>query len=163
MTQLFRSLKELTTYLLSLQLIDPDGYDSWAAESKPEWVGSPQRLSSGARLLSRNRYKAVISIEGFSSNADLLINQILLWLTNRDHDFDDLGYPELDVELLDDDKADIEISIWFEDGCYATPVECPELGTASDLLYWRDKCWKLADPDPPAIVDDVVIEVIRGC
>lgn len=118
-----KSLKALSDHIRSLQLTDDDTFDSWAEDGHIEPSGSlvVDGLEPVERLF-RNRYTAVFSWENFSGDANQLFGEIIIWLNAHNYDYDDLGNPEFDVEILTDDTAEVEIRLTFEDSVYNLPI-----------------------------------------
>ena len=115
-----KQLKALSDYLRDLELIDDDRFDSWAEAGTLEPSG--QAITAGANpvnLAYRTQYTAILSWEGFTGNAYLLFAEVLRWLSENCYDYDELGFPQFDVELVDNDSADVEITVSFEESVYA--------------------------------------------
>lgn len=113
-----KSLKALTEHLKDLELIN-DNFDAWAEKGRLEYSGT--HLQAGfvkSELLYRLQYTAVFSWEAWGGDAYFLFAMIVEWLRDHDYDFDEFGEPEWSADLLDDQTADVEISIRFEDAVY---------------------------------------------
>lgn len=82
-------------------------------------------------LLHTMKYRAVFSIEGYTYTTyhiEQLSAQIVAWLgTNDDREALDDPMPNIDVDLLDDETAIIEITVEFEEDVYITPHEEGEI------------------------------------
>ena len=113
-----KSLKALTTHLSALELIN-DNFDSWAEGGTLEYSGS-QVLGglNPASLLYRLRYTAVFSWEGWGGDSYALFAEVMQWLVEQDYDFDVLGLPGFDADILDDQTADLDLRIRFDDAVY---------------------------------------------
>ena len=115
-----KKLRALSSYLRSIHLIDDDRFESWAESGTLEPSG--QQVISGfnpINLAYRTQYDAILSWEAFTSDAYQLFAEVLRWLHENDYDFDEMGFPTFDVEMIDDDSADVEIKISFEEAVYA--------------------------------------------
>lgn len=136
-----KQLAAITSFLLDLDLV--------AAEQIESWVENPQMVPAGTVRIAtgiviyRQTYTAVIAIERFPHKrhpVELLFAHISAWLIDNDGDrFDDEDAKiTTDVEIMDDNTADIEISIDF--------IE--EVGMIEDALgtiMLSGKKYKLAD------------------
>jgi len=112
-------LKALSDHLRDLRLIDDDRFDSWAEQGTLAPSGRQVITgSSPITLAYRLNYTAVLSWEGFTHDAYQLFAEVIHWLTLNCYDFDELGMPSFDVELEDNEAADIEITINFEESVY---------------------------------------------
>lgn len=111
-----KQLAAITAFIVGLDLI--------AAEQIESWVENPQIVPAGTVktrdgvVIYRQTYTAVIAIERYPHKrcpAELLFAHISAWLIDNDGDrFDDKDAKiTTDVEIMEDDTADIEISIDF--------------------------------------------------
>jgi len=105
-------LRALTTFLLESRLVMPEQLDSWAekVELSLIWKHTERGLHMGDM-----RYQAVIVLERFADHPGRLMALLGSWLENHDGaraDYD-LATPRFDIEQLDDDTADVEISLEF--------------------------------------------------
>lgn len=119
-----KQLKALSDHLRDLQLIDDDRFDSWAEQGSLEPSG--RKVVDGfepVTLAYRLQYTAVLSWEGFTHDAYQLFAEVVQWLTLNEYDFDDLGMPSFDVELVDNEAADIELTISFEEAVYTQETD----------------------------------------
>lgn len=108
-------LAQLTRFLIELNLVAAEQIDSWV--ENPRIVPSGKSLGNGQIVMYRHEYDAVIVIERYPHkvhSAQLLFAHICSWVMNND-DRDEIARPRIDVDILDDDTADIEISISFEE------------------------------------------------
>ena len=105
-------LRALTTFLRDSRLVMPEQLDSWAekVELSLIWKYTERGLHMGDM-----RYQAVIVLERFADHPGRLMALLGSWLENHDGDRADydLGTPRFDIEQLDDDTADVEISLEF--------------------------------------------------
>lgn len=124
-------LQQITKHLLSLNLVAAEQIDSWV--ENPQIIPSAKSLGQGTVVLYRQTYDAVIYIERFNHQAhpaELLFGCVCAWLMENDDDRDEIAAPRTDVEILDDNLADIEITISFEEDVIAVldPAGLIELG-----------------------------------
>lgn len=121
-----KSLKALHYHLGELELINCDAFDAYVLEGKLEPSNALYTCGlDQSQILYRINYIAVFSFEGWHGgegrDAYFLFACVLQWLTNNDYDYDNQGFPEIDVEFRDDELADLEIRIRFEDKVYGLP------------------------------------------
>jgi hypothetical protein len=111
-----KQIAAITAFLLDLDLV--------AAEQIESWVENPQIVPAGTWrtakgvVIYRQRYTAVIAIERYPHKrhpAELLFAHISAWLIEHDGERFDNEDAKIttDVEILDDDTADILVSIDF--------------------------------------------------
>lgn len=127
-----KTLKALTAHLDSLQLTDKDSFDSWVEKGTLEYSGAT--LIDGVErvnLLMRVPYLAVLSWENWNGDAYRLFFSVIMWLTENDYDFDRFGMPEFTAAVSDDDLADVQIEIRFEDHIYESGGEMVDAPTSS--------------------------------
>jgi hypothetical protein len=110
-------LRALTTFLLERNLVLPEQLDSWAEKVNLAliWKHTEQGLRMGDM-----RYQAVILIERFADHPGRLMALLGSWLENHDSNRADLDLadPSFDIEQLDDDTADVEINLEFNEPQY---------------------------------------------
>ena len=127
-------LKSLDQHLRDKQLIDDDSFDSWSEDGSLE--PSFETVRSGVEpvmLALRMRYTAVFSWEGFTGSAMDLFLTIMVWLSDQDYDFDELGEPTFDAEMVDNQSADVEISISFIEAVHAKKDDNGEWVVTDDI------------------------------
>lgn len=127
-----KSLKALTAHLDSLQLTSKDYFDSWVEKGTLEYSGAT--ITDGVEqvnLLMRLPYLAVLSWENWSGDAYRLFFEVMKWLAQHDHDFDRFGMPEFTSVVSDDNLADVQIEIRFEDHIYESGGEMVDEPTPS--------------------------------
>lgn len=132
-------LQQITQFLVNLNLVDVSQIDSWV--ENPQIVPSGKSLGSGGIVLYRQEYDAVISIERFPHKnhpAELLFGQICAWLMESDPDRDEIAKPRTDVDILDDQTADIEITISFEENIEAVPDPAGTINLGGTLYRLAD-------------------------
>ncbi|ERV72675.1 TPA: phage tail protein [Pseudomonas aeruginosa] len=103
-------LRALTAYLLDRQLVPAEQLDSFAEQVSLTLVWKPER--EGLRL-GAMRYRAVIILERLADHPGRLMALVGSWLENNDQDRDGLPDPVFDVEQMDPDLADVELSVEF--------------------------------------------------
>lgn len=104
-------LRALTTFLLERQLVAPEQLDSWAEQITLNLTWKPDL--DGLHL-GDMRYRAVIVLERFADHPGRLMALLGSWLENNDPDRDDdLPAPTFDIEQLDNDLADVELTLEF--------------------------------------------------
>jgi hypothetical protein len=105
-------LRALTAFLLESRLVMPEQLDSWAekVELSLIWKHTERGLHMGDM-----RYQAVIVLERFADHPGRLMALIGSWLENHDSSRADyeLAAPRFDIEQMDSDTADVEISLEF--------------------------------------------------
>ncbi|WP_267269641.1 phage tail protein [Pseudomonas protegens] len=103
-------LRALTTFLIDRQLVAPEQVDSFA-----EQVNLDLFWKSGAKGLHMGdmRYRAVLVLERFAETPALLMALVGSWLETHDPDRDDLPAPAFVIEQLDNDLADVELTLEF--------------------------------------------------
>ncbi len=104
-------LRALTTFLLERHLVRPEQLDSWAEQITLNLTWKPDL--DGLHL-GDMRYRAVIVMERFADHPGRLMALLGSWLENNDPDRDDdLPAPTFDIEQLDNDLADVELTVEF--------------------------------------------------
>lgn len=130
-----KSLKSLTEYLRSLQLINDDAFDSFAVDGTLE--PSSADLRSGfdpAVLLFRQVYTAEFSWENWHGDAAQLFAIVYQWLIDHDYDFDEHGFPAWSCYPVDDSLVDVELRIKFVDPVYCQPFVTGDLPVLLDSV-----------------------------
>lgn len=119
-------LRALTTFLLARNLVLPEQLDSWAEKVNLSLIW--KHTEHGLRM-GDMRYEAVIVIERFADHPGRLMALLGSWLENYDTDRADfeLADPNFDIEQLDDDTADVEISLEFIEPQYLAEAENGEI------------------------------------
>ena len=110
-------LQALTDYLRSRDLVPPEQLDSWAETSSVELIWKD---SVDGMYMGDFNYSAVISFERFSDHPARLVALVGSWLETNDQDRDGLPQVKLDIEMLDNDLADVDIAIAFSEPQYLT-------------------------------------------
>ncbi|NNA92860.1 phage tail protein [Pseudomonas gessardii] len=110
-------LKALTAYLMARDLVAPEQFDSWTEQVSLELIWKPDR--DGLHM-SDMRYRAVFALERFADHPARLMALVASWLETHDPDRDrhDLPAPLFNVEPLDADTFDVELSLEFVEAQY---------------------------------------------
>ena len=117
-------LRALTTFLIERRLVLPEQLDSWAEQVTLELVWKPD---VGGLHLGDMRYSAVIVLERFADHPGRLMALLGSWLEQHDADRDDLPAPSFDIEQLDNDLADVELTLEFVEPQYLAEDEGGEI------------------------------------
>ena len=118
-------LRALTTFLLERRLVAPEQLDSWAEQVTLNLTWKPDL--NGLHL-GDMRYRAVIVMERFADHPGRLMALLGSWLENHDPDRDDdLPAPTFDIEQLDNDLADVELTLEFVEPQYLAEADDGEI------------------------------------
>lgn len=113
-------LQQLTAFLVGLNLVAAEQLDGWV--ENPQILPRGKSMGDGGMVLYTQTYDAVISIERFPHKnhpAELLFGQVCAWLIEHGDGTDEIPKPRTDVDVLDDQTADIEMTISFEEDVMA--------------------------------------------
>ena len=110
-----KKLKALTSYLLARNLVMPEQLDSWASQVNQDLIWKPDL--KGMHFADM-RYSAVVVFERFADEPGRLMALLAGWLQTYDHDRDDLPSPTFAIDILDNDLADVEITLEFVESLY---------------------------------------------
>ncbi|KMN09064.1 phage tail protein [Pseudomonas helleri] len=108
----------LTKFLKECQLVLPEQLDSWTDQVTLDLIWKPD--VDGLHM-GDMRYSATIIFERFADHPGRLMALVGSWLENNDSDRDrryDLPAPKFDVSMLDNDLADVEITLEFVEPQY---------------------------------------------
>ena len=110
-------LRALTTFLLERRLVLEEQLDSWTEQVSLELVWKPDLKGMH---LGDMRYRAAIVLERFADHPARLMALVGSWLENNDkrRDRHELPAPIFAVEMLDNDLADVEITLEFVEPQY---------------------------------------------
>jgi hypothetical protein len=143
-----RQLAELTALLINLDLVAAENIESVVDEPKIIPSGKIATLDTGLNapgiVLYRQTYTAVFNIDDYPFNehpVEELFGQISAYLLENGKGTDQIPQPETNVEVLDNDTANIEVQIKFEQDVYA--VEDEVAGT----ITIKNKKYRVADPE----------------
>jgi len=139
-----KQLADLTAFLISLNLVAVENIDSYIDD--PKIIPSGKLTSDDSIILYRLDYTATINIEAYPHKRhapELLFGHLCAWLMDNDAERDEIATPNVDVDILDNETADIEISIDFEEDVHAIEDITGEISLngkqykilASDLYY----------------------------
>ena len=100
----------LTKFLKERRLVLPEQLDSWTDQVTLDlfWKPDVDGLHMGDM-----RYSATIVFERFADHPARLMALVGSWLETNDKNRDDLPAPKFDVSMLDNDLADVEITLEF--------------------------------------------------
>ena len=110
-------LKALTSYLIERRLVPPEQLDSWTDQVTLELVWKPD---VDGMHMANMRYRAAIILERFADHPARLMALVGSWLENHDPDRDrhELPAPLFAVEMLDNDLADVDVTLEFVEPQY---------------------------------------------
>ncbi len=128
-----KKLKALTSYLLARNLVMPEQLDSWADQVNLDLIWKPD---VGGMRMGDMRYSATIVLERFADHPGRLMALVGSWLETNDpgRDRDELPAPKFDITMLDNDLADVDITLEFNEPQYL--AEDP----AGEIVAF-DKTW----------------------
>ena len=110
-----KKLKALTSYLLSRNLVMPEQLDSWANQIRLEMIWKPDLKGMH---FANMRYSAVVVFERFADDPGRLMALVGSWLESHDRDRDGLPMLSFAIDMLDNDLADVEITVEFVEPQY---------------------------------------------
>ncbi len=116
-------LAAITAFLVQQNLVAAEQIDSWV--ENVELFPAGDERGNGV-LMFRQEYTIGIEIERYpykTHPAELLFALLSCWLMDNDSERDEIAVPKVDVEVLDDSIADLEITIEFTEDI--TAVEDP--------------------------------------
>lgn len=108
-------LKALTTYLIERNLVMPEQLDSWANQVTLDLIWKPD--VKGLHFADMH-YSATIVLERFADDPGRLMALLGSWLENHDRDRDGLPSMTFAIDMLDNDLADVEITVEFVEPQY---------------------------------------------
>ena len=110
-------LKALTAYLIACRLVPSEQLDSWADQVNLDLIWKPD--VDGMRM-GDMRYSATIELERFDDHPSRLMALVGSWLEANDpsRDRDELPAPKFDISMLDNDLADVDITLEFNEPLY---------------------------------------------
>lgn len=103
-------LLALTKFLKERRLVLPEQLDSWTDQVTLDlfWKPDVDGLHMGDM-----RYSATIIFASFADHPARLMALVGSWLETNDKNRNDLPAPKFDVSMLDNDLADVEITLEF--------------------------------------------------
>ncbi|WKD48344.1 phage tail protein [Microbulbifer spongiae] len=107
-------LTAITAHLLAANLVSSEQLHSWMENGQME--PASKHLGQGLRVC-RQSYDAVIQIERFAGDPALLFALVTTWLMEQDGARFELNLPapDVDVDVIDERAADVEITIRFSE------------------------------------------------
>ena len=105
-------LVALTKHLIERNLVAPELLDSWAEQVILEMIWKPD---VDGMHMANMRYRAVIVLERFADHPGRLMALLGSWLENHDQDRHrhELPAPVFAIDMLDNDLADVEVTLEF--------------------------------------------------
>ena len=110
-----KKLQALTSYLLSRNLVMPEQLDSWANQISLEMIWKPDLKGMH---FANMRYSAVVVFERFADDPGRLMALVGSWLESYDRNRDGLPMLNFAIDILDNDLADVEITVEFVEPQY---------------------------------------------
>ena len=110
-----KKLQALTRYLIERRLVMPEQLDSWANQISLELIWKPD--VKGLHFADM-RYSAAIVLERFADEPGRLMALLGSWLESHDRDRDGLPALTFAIDMLDNDLADVEITVDFVEPQY---------------------------------------------
>ncbi|KMN15718.1 tail protein [Pseudomonas weihenstephanensis] len=110
-----KKLQALTSYLIERRLVMPEQLDSWANQISLELIWKPD--VKGLHFADM-RYSAAIVLERFADEPGRLMALLGSWLESHDRDRDGLPALTFAIDMLDNDLADVEITVEFVEPQY---------------------------------------------
>lgn len=106
-------LRALHAHVVAQNIVMPETLDSWMEDGAIKPTNT--RLSADQYAVARLEYDAVFLFDRFTGNPALLIATVAAWLMDHDDNRDDnkLPLPDIDVDMIDDKTAQVEIRIRF--------------------------------------------------
>lgn len=137
-----KQLAAITSFLVGLNLVSAEQIESWADKINILPAGTDKGV--GGVVICRNAYTATIFIERYphkTHRAELLFAHVSAWLMDNDSDRldqKDAGI-ETEVDILDDETADIMLSIDFIEEIGIVP------DSGGDICF-NGRYWRLGEP-----------------
>ena len=112
-------LRALTKYLIEHRVVVAEQLESCAEQVNLTLIWKPEELGLH---MGDMRYRAVIFLERLTENPARLMALLGTWLVNNDPDrhLDELPAPTFDIEQMDPDASDVEITVEFIEPLYLT-------------------------------------------
>ena len=110
-----KKLQALTRYLIERRLVMPEQLDSWANQISLELIWKPD--VKGLHFADM-RYSAAIVLERFADEPGRLMALLGSWLESHDRNRDGLPALTFAIDMLDNDLADVEITVEFVEPQY---------------------------------------------
>ena len=134
-------MKKLGLLRTFLELQKYKKFDAWVENIELKTRGSNE---GNKVLLHTMEYRAVFSIEGYAYQKypiELFNARLLTWLADNDdrQDLEDSS-PNITIDLLDNETADIELTLQFEEDVYITEIE-------GGPIEYAGRTWALEEPE----------------
>ena len=110
-----KKLQALTRYLIERRLVMPEQLDSWANQISLEMIW---KSDLKGMHFANMRYSAVVVFERFADDPGRLMALVGSWLESHDRDRDGLPMLSFAIDMLDNDLADVEITVEFVEPQY---------------------------------------------
>lgn len=112
-------LRALTKYLIEHRVVVAEQLESCAEQVNLTLVWKPGELGLH---MGDMRYRAVIFLERFTEQPARLMALLGTWLVNNDPErhLDELPAPTFDIEQMDPDASDVEITVEFIEPLHLT-------------------------------------------
>ena len=135
-----QKMKALHAHLDAAKLVGSNRLDSWMEDGK--LVPSQQRRGGGL-MICQFQYDAIFVLEAFHREPELLMAIVCAWLIEHDAERDDqqLSPPSIDVDMVDEKSADVEINITFRED-----IELAE--DPAGAITLRGKTYSIASLSP---------------
>jgi len=132
-------MKKLVSLRSYLEPLYPYKFDSWVEDMTLKGRGA---LEGNKVLLYTVKYRAVISMEEFAyqkTSIGLFNARLITWLADNDDrsELDDKD-PDVGCTILDEQTADIEVTLQFEEDVYICESE-------GGPIEFADKKWAFVD------------------
>lgn len=113
-------LRALHAHIAQQNLVMPETFDSWMEDGTIKPTNT--RVSPDVYCVARLEYDAVFLFDRFTNSPALLIAIISAWLMDHDDNRDTykLPQPDIDVDMIDDKTAQVEIRVRFLESVHMT-------------------------------------------
>lgn len=136
-----KKMAALRAFLESTNSFHKNQFDAWVENIEQTSRG---KFEGNKVLLYTSEYRAVYSIERYAFckyPIELFHARLITWLADNDDRSEmDEKEPQIAVDLLDDETADIEITLMFAEDVYIAPSE-------TGPIEYAGQRWALDDPD----------------
>ncbi|WBF68263.1 phage tail protein [Desulfovibrio subterraneus] len=110
-----RKLRALTTFLMQATGLPRESFDAFVDSGELNPTGKD--LGHGIEV-ARFRYDASVYLYNYAGDGHQILALVMAWVVGHDaeRELHDLSDPKVEVTILDDDSADVEIRISFDEG-----------------------------------------------
>ena len=107
-------LQALHAHIEQANLMASEQLESWMEDGT--LVPAHQNRGAGL-LICKFKYDAIFSLEHYSAAPELLMALVCAWLIEQDAERDDqkLAPPDIDVDVVDEKRANVEIKVTFQE------------------------------------------------